>query len=784
MSLDSHFEVLAHVVEIANSTVDIGERLDTILGALHGYYQARQSVLFLQESARSSLVKANFWPKDQPTAEVLPQEFGQGRVGEVALRREPQLVRVPPKCGDEVLENFCIPGELAALLPVMDDNRLYGVLLLIFPAQRSLPDADLRLLQMICREMAGTIRNFRLYFESKKRIAELNVLSDLGRAAVSTIELDELLDVVVGICVKLLVARGGLISVSGNNGDPRVLRATFGQVPAGCQGEQGCRDYCAIKAGLREGESCPAPEAQDGRDPRQGLCVPLTFKGHYEGHLCVFDKMVVEAGQQPGFGPDERNLLATMASMVSPALENALTFQKVEDLAQRNEEMVGDLATLFEVSTVLMTTVDFNLTVSIILRAVVHPAGLDHDRVVLFLADEERQTMRPLAETTKASLGPLPKELTQSLNELREQRGLRPGLNDPALAGLEFNLGEAERAMDFSVPERRATLVEQPAQAPGLRPEVVKALGPHPLAIVPMFAKNKVVGALLVNNGVSDRPIAERDLKLLGMLANQGGLAVEASRLYHNLETANRELAQMRNRLLEADKLAALGEVAAGVAHEIRNPLVSIGGFTRRIRKKVGDDSNITPYLDVIIEEVSRLERTLNEMLDFSTDARNHFEEHDLNLIMDQALEFMAREVEEGGVSIVRRYGKDLPRVFCDERQIKHVFLNIFLNAFQAMTGRQVKQLTLRTFAVVREGKQFVAGEVADTGGGIAMEVIHNIFNPFFTTKDSGSGLGLSIVHKIVTRHFGQVELHNREGEGASFLVTLPAAEEGRAYLK
>jgi signal transduction histidine kinase len=92
--------------------------------------------------------------------------------------------------------------------------------------------------------------------------------------------------------------------------------------------------------------------------------------------------------------------------------------------------------------------------------------------------------------------------------------------------------------------------------------------------------------------------------------------------------------------------------------------------------------------------------------------------------------------------------------------------------------------LKVRTFAVMREGKQFVAGEVTDSGGGIPMDVIHNIFNPFFTTKPNGSGLGLSIVHKIVNRHFGHVEVHNSEGEGSSFLVTLPAAEEGRAYLK
>lgn len=783
MSADSRFDVLAHVVEIANSSVDVGERLDGILGVITTHLCCRQSVLFLQEHARSVLVRANVWPKEPGPQPALSAEFGVGRVGETARRREPLFLPVSLPSGDEVLDQLCHEGELAALFPVMDDNRLYAVLLMIFEPGRQMEADDVRLLQMVAREMAGSIRNFRLYFESKKRIAELNVLSDLGRAAISTIEVDELLDTVVGICAKLLGARGGLMTITQQNGEQHYLRAAHGKVPRRCLKGQDCLKGCRGPGEAGRGRAVICANQEHDHLVEGGLCSSLSFKGRYQGHLCVFDKAVREEGAGPGFNPDDRNLLYTMASMVSPALENALTFQRVEDLAQRNEEMVGALATLFEISTVLMTTVDFNQTVLIILHAVVHPAGLDHDRVLLFLAQEGQQVLRPLAEMDKASLGPQQQELTRALNELREGGRGPAAVGDERLARLAVELGPADNVLARTVAERRTILVEDPASDPAVPPELLAALGPHPFVTVPMFAKGKVVGVLLADNHLSQRPFGERDQKLLAMLANQGGLAVEASRLYQNLESANRELAQMRNRLLEADKLAALGEVAAGVAHEIRNPLVSIGGFTRRIRKKVGDESNITPYLDVIIEEVTRLERTLNEMLDFSTDARNHFEEHDLNLIMDQALELLRRDLTDGRVEVRRDFSTDLPPVFCDDRQIKHVFLNIYLNALQAM-GHRGGALTLRSFAVVREGKQFVAGEVSDTGGGIPMDVIHNIFNPFFTTKDSGSGLGLSIVHKIVTRHFGQVEVHNREGQGASFLVTLPAAEEGRAYLK
>ncbi|MBA4358307.1 MAG: hypothetical protein C0405_11360, partial [Desulfovibrio sp.] len=510
----------------------------------------------------------------------------------------------------------------------------------------------------------------------------------------------------------LLGARGGQVVITSSTQEHKPLAAHHGRIPPHCREENACLEDCHMlgEPGQRDDGVCePRPL---GGGIKSGLCAHLHFKGRFEGHLCVFDKMAPNEGAPPGFSLDDRNLLATMASMVAPALENALTFQRVEDLAQRNEEMVGALATLFEISTVLMTTVDFNQTVLIILEAVVHPAGLDHDRVLLFLADEQAKNLRPVAELDRSLAVAPAKELSLALMELRHQGHGIPAVRDERLAKLRIPLEANGGVLQLTVAEKRPILVADPLAESGLEPSLLETLGPHPFVTVPMFAKGKVVGVLLVNNFVSGRPFGERDLKLLGMLANLGGLGVEASRLYQNLESANRELANMRNRLLEADKLAALGEVAAGVAHEIRNPLVSIGGFTRRIRKKVGDDSPIRPYLDVVIEEVTRLEKTLNEMLEFSTDARDHYEEHDLNLIMEQALELLKREVEEGRYQVVKRLAPGLPPAFCDDRQIKHVFLNIFLNALQAM-GPEGGALTLRSFSVVREGKQFVAGEVS-----------------------------------------------------------------------
>ncbi len=777
---ERRFDILSRVVEIATTSVDVSERLQSILGVVQSQLEARLAVLFMLDKSKRNMVRASSWPRELDLDPDMVVPLGNGVMDQVILRRKPAVISVSMPCGDDLLNELCSAGELVSLLPVCDDSQVYGVLVLVMSQEAIVDDNIFKLLQMIAREIAGTVRNSRLYMEAKRRIAELNVISDLGLAAISTIEVDELLDTVASMCAKLLGAGGGLVAIEGAG---RTFSARYGTIPKGCPEFVTCVN--SKPSGPRAAQKAFVPECNGmtngTENSRDRLCVHLSFKGSYSGNLCVFNKVALVKGTTPGFNVDDQNLLGTMASMVAPALENALTFHRLEDLVQRNEEMVNYLATLHEISTILMTTVDFEETVMIILVSLVHQAGLDYDNVILFLADDKGQTLLPVADLSqKMQVGT--GELSPTLNIIKQLPEFPPRMHDNIVSELEVPIKGKGNILTKALLERKPLVKESFSGRSKVDSILRDALEPKYLVAVPMIAKDKNVGVLVASTHSAAKSVDERGLRLVDMLANQAALALETSRLYQNIENANRELAHMRNRLLEADKLAALGEIAAGVAHEIRNPLVSIGGFTRRIRKRVGDDSPITPYLEVIIEEVTRLERTLNEMLEFSSEKRDHFEENDLNEIIDRSLDLLRRDLDDKRIEVVRHYSTDLPKVFCDERQIKHVFLNLFINAIQAMDmgGR----LTLRTFTVVRESKQFVAGEVSDTGGGIPMDVVHHIFNPFFTTKDQGSGMGLSIVHKIVTRHFGGVEVHNREGEGTSFLVTLPAAEEGRAYLK
>ncbi len=149
------------------------------------------------------------------------------------------------------------------------------------------------------------------------------------------------------------------------------------------------------------------------------------------------------------------------------------------------------------------------------------------------------------------------------------------------------------------------------------------------------------------------------------------------------------------NGLIDSEKMVAIGEMASGLAHEIRNPLVSIGGFVRRLYKKFPGDEQVQSYFQVIINEVERLEKTLNEIMDFSQDPRGNYREWELNRIVEDALGLIQRELDEGNIKVEKQWGK-VPKIFGDNRQLGHVFYNLFLNSCQAMP--QGGRLTIRTY--------------------------------------------------------------------------------------
>ena len=176
--------------------------------------------------------------------------------------------------------------------------------------------------------------------------------------------------------------------------------------------------------------------------------------------------------------------------------------------------------------------------------------------------------------------------------------------------------------------------------------------------------------------------------------------------------------------------------------------------------------------------EVSRLEKILSDLLDYTQKEPPTFGEVDLLQILEESFSLVSKELNGGQVELAKEYLEGIPKVKGDHRQLIQVFSNLFNNAYEAMKGKGT--LSLRVGPVTKNGSTFVRIEVEDTGSGIDPENLHNIFNPFYSTKESSLGLGLPMVHRIITSHRGQIEVDNHPGRGVNFIITLPVQKEGR----
>lgn len=789
------FSVLEKVIRISNSTVEIERRLKSLLQLFQRDIGVDRVYLFtLDREAEVLALRTMGDETDRPNLKI---RLNNAIIGKAVLKREtvfaePDDIQVLAETSREFFEGF----DTLAAFPIMDDQILYGVLTLLHREKITYEPDLTALIETISREMAGTIRNSRLYAESKKRIAELSVLYEVGRAVSSTINLDQVLDTVVNITCKVLLAGGCALNVLDVRTGALRVASEYGFIPPACSFKHllttinmqappevlSCVNRTEPYLGRsNDAPSCPGMRL-NGREVSL-ICLPLHFKSNFKGTLSVFHTVSSPADHPREFNHEDLELLSTMGAMISSSLENALTFQAVDGLARKNELLVRNLSCLYEISSAMMTTVKTDELLSIIGDALTLKQGLDFDRALILLMNEEDDCL--IGEAVKEVTVEEKTGINQSLAELlRTDRGKQNLPTDRVQDSLDLKLplDKGTGILVRTAKEKRAFNVTSENGEYVLEPGLPTGFGRKSFATVPMLAKGRVVGVIAVDRDHSGLEITSEDMRNLSMLANQAGLAFENSTLYEYIEQMNSALTQTRERLLEAEKLAALGEMAAGMAHEIRNPLVSIGGFTRRLLKTMEENSPHRVYIEVIINEVTRLEKTLSEVLDFSRDTLGHLDEYNINDVVTESLYILRREFKDGRIEIVKELSEVQP-VLVDERQIKHVFFNLFFNASQAMENGG--KLIVRTYPTQVDDRIFVACEVTDTGPGIPPEILPNIFNPFFTTKDSGTGLGLSIVHKIVNRHHGEIDVVNRNtGQGATFIIKLPVAAEAGLYLK
>lgn len=289
---------------------------------------------------------------------------------------------------------------------------------------------------------------------------------------------------------------------------------------------------------------------------------------------------------------------------------------------------------------------------------------------------------------------------------------------------------------------------------------------------IPLVNKDRLIGFCNLGVRRDSGMYSEEDLNLLTTLAQNAAIALDNAILYQDLR---RSQTLMRR----TDRLRSLETVAGGFAHEIRNPLTSIKTFVQLAPLRRDDTEFMGSFSKVVAEDLHRIERLIQEILDYARYMEPKFSKQDLNDVVASCLYFVEVKAESKAIRIEKDLAPDLPTVLLDRQQIKQILLNLFLNAMDAMADGG-GQLTVKTHRLTKSaGEAWVQIEVGDTGQGIAADVLEHIFDPFYTTKHQsaereGTGLGLTIVHQIVQEHRGSIEVASTVGSGTTFFVNLP----------
>jgi signal transduction histidine kinase len=286
---------------------------------------------------------------------------------------------------------------------------------------------------------------------------------------------------------------------------------------------------------------------------------------------------------------------------------------------------------------------------------------------------------------------------------------------------------------------------------------------------VPLIVKSSVVGVILADNLYSGRAITDDHVKLLMLFASQAALAIENAETYAELQKSLDRLTQAQKEIVHSEKLATIGKMAAHVAHEIRNPLSTIGGFARAILRKPDSVERVNKNAKIISEEATRLENMLKGVMDFSRPSAPVPKIGDFNTAVEKAFRTQAEILSSRNIHSSVDLDRSIPEVNYDENQVMQVLHNLIRNAADSMPGGGA--LAIRT---AREGDN-VCLTVQDSGSGIPPEVQERLFDPFFTTKPDGTGLGLAVSKKIIDDHGGHIEVKSIVGKGTTFRILLPA---------
>jgi two-component system, NtrC family, sensor histidine kinase HydH len=338
------------------------------------------------------------------------------------------------------------------------------------------------------------------------------------------------------------------------------------------------------------------------------------------------------------------------------------------------------------------------------------------------------------------------------------------------MRGVELRLDEPSLSAE-AVLRRRAIQAQEPELSRVASRRLVERLRQRSVLIVPLIARDEVLGVVALDDVERARVFTEAEMGRTTAVCQQIALALLSARLYQDLRESYAELARTQAELIERERLAALGEMAASVAHEVRNPLGVMFNSIGSLRRLLQPSGDVRLLLNIVGEEADRLNRMVGDLLDYSRPLRPSLQPVLLHPVLEEAIASARRPGEEDSVDVRLHIEPGLPPVSADARLLRQALVNLVTNSFQAMPHGGV--LTVTAARVVSDARPQARIAIHDSGVGIPPDARGKVFLPFFTTKPTGTGLGLAVVKRIVEGHGGRVQLADCE-RGAEFHLILP----------
>ncbi len=515
---------------------------------------------------------------------------------------------------------------------------------------------------------------------------------------------------------------------------------------------------------------------KDVEEWRRGVLGPVEALG------CPYFRSLRERGK--GRRAVDRNV----DLFLERALRRSASFQRRLALLESSEEggtpRFDELSLLGQFSQLIPSLRSIHEVCFALLTVITAGQGLAFNRAMLFWKDEETERVDgycAIGPESDQEADRIWRELAEQepWMDLRElvQRGLD---GDPERAPLASRI----RSVTIQDSDAESRLVRglwerQELHGDALRNPTDRAIVEHldlqHFVTLPMVRGERSLGFLLVDNRYSGVSLAPEQVDVLQVLTRFATSILENLLLQESLERslarskATAEvLMEIRRRINRAEKLASSGELSAAVAHEIRNPITAIGGFSRRLLRSENLSEADCRTVQVIADEALRVEEILGRLLSTAQREELQVRSVDLNDLVGDICSLLRDRVAEAGITLSSEPGQGLPRITLDERRIRQVLLNLVQNAIEAIELRG--EIRLQT---EQEGN-WVAIHVADDGCGMDGEQQKQIFRAFYTTKDSGTGLGLALARRIVRQHGGELAVQSNLGEGTRFSIRLP----------